>query len=425
MTASSRAAADAIVAAVTIDVRRVRDEELVAFVDALSTGFLERPAVARIADELRPIWDLDRTWAAFDGDRICGTFRSWPSELTVPGGVRLPASAVSSVTVRPTHRRRGILRSMIGAEHRAMRDQGETVGLLHASEYPIYGRFGYGVACREATWTLDTGATAFHGEPVGSVDLVTIDTTALETVKGVFDAWRAQTPGEIRRRDVAWEYDLALRTSAWGDDWKGFLVLHRDAAGTVDGYARYGAGDDKWIQRQPRNTIKVQELLALSDDASADLWRFLASIDWVSTLRAERRSPSDRLPWLLTNARAADVTEVGDGLWVRLFDVAAALAARTYEREGRITLDVVDPEAAGGRQRVTLDAGPDGVTCRATKDSPDLTLHIGALSAAYLGGPRLRDTVVPTGVDEHRPGALLDAERLLRTADEPWCSTFF
>ena len=29
------------------------------------------------------------------------------------------------------------------------------------------------------------------------------------------------------------------------------------------------------------------------------------------------------------------------------------------------------------------------------------------------------------GMDEHRAGAGADAERLLRTPDEPWCSTFF
>jgi hypothetical protein len=32
---------------------------------------------------------------------------------------------------------------------------------------------------------------------------------------------------------------------------------------------------------------------------------------------------------------------------------------------------------------------------------------------------------VATGVDEHRHGALARAEELLRTLDEPSCSTFF
>ena len=33
--------------------------------------------------------------------------------------------------------------------------------------------------------------------------------------------------------------------------------------------------------------------------------------------------------------------------------------------------------------------------------------------------------MIGTGADEHRPGALAEADALFRTADEPWCSTFF
>jgi predicted acetyltransferase len=414
-----------MVPAVTIQIRPIRDDEVAAYLDAITTGFLGRPAIAKIADEVRPLWDLQRCHAAFDGDRICGTFRSWATELTVPGGASLPASAISAVTVRPTHRRRGILRSMVASEHEAAVARGESVAILHSAEYPIYGRFGYGMACREAVWTLTTANTAFHGEPTGSIDLVTIDPTTRDEAHAVFEAWRRRMPGEIRRRDYHWDYDLGLRHSAWDDDWKGFLALHRDASGVADGYARYSTGDDKWASGQPRNTIKLNELHALTDDAEAGLWRYLAEIDWVAIVRAERRSPSDRLPWLLTNARAAEMSDVLDGLWVRLFDVAGALAARTYAGDGDLVLEVIDPAAAGGRLRVRLEAGTNGARCTPTDAQPDLTIDIAALGAIYLGGTRLRDAVLATGYDEHRAGALLEAERLFRTAAEPWCSTFF
>ena len=87
-------------------------------------------------------------------------------------------------------------------------------------------------------------------------------------------------------------------------------------------------------------------------------------------------------------------------------------------------LEVVDPEHESPI-RVALDATPDGATCVATDRSPDLTIPVAALGAAYLGGTRLRDAVIATGADEHRSGALAAVDGLLRTADEPWCSTFF
>ncbi len=410
---------------VTLEIRRIRTDELPAFVETMSAAFLERPPIDRVATELESLWDLDRTWAAFDDGRICGTFRSWPTELTVPGGGRLPGAAVSGVTVLPTHRRRGILRAMLAAEHQALRARGEVVGLLYAAEYPIYGRFGYGPACREAEWTLDTRSAAFHGDPEGRVDLVTIGEETRDAIIAVFDAWRSGQAGEIRRRPYSWDFDLGMREDAWGPTWKGFLALHRDARGVTDGYARYSRADDKWEQRQPRNVVKLEELHALTDGAYAALWRYLVEMDWVATVKAERRSPSERLPWLLTNARAATLSEVGDGVWIRLFDVPRALEARTYDTEANVVIEVLDAEAPGGRTRVHLETGPDGAACQTTDRAPDLTVDLAALSAAYLGGTRLGDAVRPTGVDEHRPGALATVERLLRTPDEPWCSTFF
>ncbi len=416
--------ADAIVGTVSPEIRRIHEGDLPALIEAMSTGFLERPDVGKVADELKPLWDLDRTWAAFDGGRICGTYRSWATELTVPGCARLTASAVSGVTVLPTHRRRGILRSMVAAEHAAARERGEAIGLLYAAEYPIYGRFGYGPGCREATWTLDTRATFVTGSARG-VEIVKPDDAARDAIRSVFDSWRLRQPGEIQRPDYRWDFELTLRPGAWGDDWKGFLALHRDASGAVDGYVRYSRPEDKWEDGQPRNVVKVDELHALTDEAYLALWRFLAEIDWVATVRAERRSPSERLPWMLANARAARLSEVGDGLWVRLFDVARALEARTYDTDASLVLEIVDGEASGGRTKVHLDAGPHGATCRGTDRSPDLTLDVSALGAAYLGGTRLRDAVLATGAEEHRRGALAEADALLRTADEPWCSTFF
>jgi predicted acetyltransferase len=119
------------------------------------------------------------------------------------------------------------------------------------------------------------------------------------------------------------------------------------------------------------------------------------------------------------------MSDLVDGLWVRLFDVPRALEARTYATAGSLVLEVVDDGAAGGRSRLALDAGPDGATCRHTGRDADLVVPVAALGAAYLGGTRLRAVVIGTGFEERTPGALAVADGLFRAADEPWCSTGF
>ena len=408
-----------------LEVRTITPDELADYVDTLSTPFFERPDPEKVAGELRENWDLSRVRAAYEGGRMVGTFRSWASELTVPGGALVSAAAIAGVSVLATHRRRGVLRRMIAAEHAAMRERGDAVGMLYASEYPIYGRFGYGPATTTVTWTVSTRATGTPRAAVdpGRMEIVRPTPALRDEIRAVFDAWRRRQPGEIRRRDYAWDYELGLRESAWDGRWKGFLAVHRDAAGRMDGYVRYTA-EEKWEERQPRSRVTVNDLHALDDDAYAAVWGFLASLDWVAHVSAERRSLSERLPWLLVNSRAAVPTEVGDALWVRLVDLPRALASRTYEREGSITIEVADADPEDGPRRVTLEAGPDGATCVPATGAPDLTLRASALGAAFLGGTSLR-LAAEGAVDEHRPGALRDADALFRTLDDPWCSTFF
>jgi predicted acetyltransferase len=398
------------------DVRPIHDDELVAWVDAVSTGFLDRPNIQGVADEVRKHWDLARVYGAFEDGRVVGTFRAWAGRLTVPGFAELGAASVTGVSVLPTHRRRGILARLAAAQHADARERGEALAILFASEYPIYGRFGYG--------------TSTIGEQ-GRIEIGPADETSIAAARDVYDAVRARQPGEVWRRPITWQDDFGLSNDVWGNRWKGFVAFHRDESGTADGYVRYHV-EEKWDDRQPSNKLTVDDLHALNDDAELALWRFVGSFDWVGTIRAERRSPSDRLPWLLTNQRAASADDIGDGLWVKLLDVPRALESRRYEQTGALVFESIDTDGTSAegervtrRVRLALDASPDGARATPTDRSPDLTLRSDALGAAFLGGVRLSRAALLGGVDEHRPGALAEADRLFATFDAPWCSSFF
>ena len=250
--------------------------------------------------------------------------------------------------------------------------------------------------------------------------------SARDAVKRIFEAWRLGQPGEIWRREFTWDHDLGLRELSWRPRWKGFLAFHHDPGGQPDGYVRYHV-EEHWQAHQPRNVLHIDELHALSHEAYVDLWRFVVEMDWVATVRAERRRVDERLPWLLPNARGARIELTGDGMWLALLDVPRALEARGYERASKLVIEAVTGRGtdAERRDRVLLDATPDGATCTATDQPADLVVDARALAAAYLGGARLRNSVLLQGADEHRASALAEADALFRTADLPWCSTSF
>ena len=114
---------------------------------------------------------------------------------------------------------------MAAKEHAALVERGECVGLLYASEYPIYGRFGYAPGTRTADWVDQrAGDRRARRRRPGTVELVTADEAARDVVKGVFEAWRTRQAGEISRRDFAWDLRLGLRDEPWGERWKGWLL---------------------------------------------------------------------------------------------------------------------------------------------------------------------------------------------------------
>jgi hypothetical protein len=75
--------------------------------------------------------------------------------LAVPGAF-LDCSAVTYVGVLPTHRRRGVLTSMMDRLRAAPAAAGRPVAVLWASQGAIYGRYGYGLATRAITLEVDS-----------------------------------------------------------------------------------------------------------------------------------------------------------------------------------------------------------------------------------------------------------------------------
>jgi predicted acetyltransferase len=137
-------------------VRPTKDlEEFKAAVGAISHYFGGGPDDER-AERFGKVLPLERMHAAFDGDAVVGGAGAFPFELTVPGGV-VRCGGVTVVGVLPTHRRRGVLTAMMRAQLEDIRDRGEPIAALWASEEVIYGRFGYGMASLAGEVALPSG----------------------------------------------------------------------------------------------------------------------------------------------------------------------------------------------------------------------------------------------------------------------------
>lgn len=117
--------------------------------------------------------------------------------------------------------------------------------------------------------------------------------------------------------------------------------------------------------------------------------------------------------------------KVEDGLWVRLVDVATALAGRRYSTEGKVVLDVSDSFCPWNEGRYELVGGPDGAECRSTEAEPDLELTTADLAAVYLGGVRFTALREAGRIIENDPGAVRRADAMFAWDPAPWCPDMF
>jgi predicted acetyltransferase len=404
-----------------LSVRSIEASEIDGWMHCMATGFLSHAAEGEGAYRLGDM-DLSRSWGAFDAATVVGTLRSFPTPLTVPGPMEVDCAALTNVTVAPTHRRRGLLTQMITNDLRSSAERGEPVGILIASEYPIYGQFGYGAAVDAATYALDTKTARFLRPGVGSVELVDL-ATLRHLAPPVYERVRADRPGSIGRPDRWWDRTLEQVEVPGAKPVKGYQAIYRAPDGEVEGYVRYTASSD-WDHMRPKGTLSIAELVAATPDAYLRLWRYCCEVDLITRVQAGDRPVDEPLVWLLRDGRSLRQTGRFDFLWVRILDVATALAARLYTTEGRLVVEVTDRMGITGG-RFALEGGPAGATCTPTDASAELTFPVDALGAVYLGGTSVLALAGAGRIDEHRSGALLRADAMFRSSIPPWCSTWF
>ncbi|MFF1879487.1 GNAT family N-acetyltransferase [Leifsonia sp. NPDC058230] len=384
-------------------------------------GFLSEHPKPEVLAEARDYLRDRRTTAVYD-DAIpsaaspIGTVNSWIAPVTVPGGGTVPGWAISSVTVAPTHRRRGIATALLGGELRTAKALDVPIAILTVSESVIYGRWGFGPATFASEWRVDTKRVRWAGPPTGGRLSFTDPAAYRETGHRVLERVMAGRAGEIGLSPYLADRLLGpLKGNSDADKYQ--LVRYDSPEGEPEGFVSYLVKDgDDFV----RHSVEVDYLAATTDAAFTALWRFLLELDLVAEVHITTRGVDEPLPFLVSDVRGARVTSVEDHLWVRILDVPAALTARGYEQDGELVLGVTDSLGfAGGRYRLRVSGGRAHV--EETADSPDVTLPVSSLGSIYLGHDAARG-LATAGKIEGDADAL---DRLFRTAVPPRLSTWF
>ena len=225
-------------------IRPIEQDELDGFLNVDEHAFNTSPW----SDDDRRVgldrFEFDRTLAAFDDTTPVGATMCYSFQLSVPGQELLPAAGVTFVAVMPTYRRRGVLSSLMRRQLADVRDRGEPLAILWASEAVIYGRYGYGRASWQLGFTLRRGEGRLAGPAAPAGDGLRLrivePEAALPELAKVYDSVLATRPGMFGRNDAWWRsaiYDPAEQRQGTSPL---RCLLAEDTSGPR-GYALYSA----------------------------------------------------------------------------------------------------------------------------------------------------------------------------------------
>lgn len=405
-------------------IRPISEDEWSAFSAVLGEGFNWNPHPTQDA-RYKAGTEFDRTLAAFDGEIMAGVTGIHSFGMTVPGGP-IPVAGVTAVSVLPSHRRRGILSALMRRQLADVRERGEAVAVLYASEAAIYGRFGYGRASDEISFRIPKHGSAFVRDAPSDPSLrlrVAKPADARADFEQLFASVVTERPGRYTRNSHIW--DGVLADEEFDQQGNGNLrsLIAEDDNG-VRGYALFRVKPSWGDNGVPDGELRLHELEAADPAAYATLWRAVLDRDLVATIRTWGRPVDDPITQLLAEPRHLNARWT-DELWVRLVDVEKALTARAYAAPVDVVLEVADDVCPWNAGRWRLTADTSGATCKATEEEPDVSLRAAALGSAYLGAGSLVGMLRGGLVTEHTPGAVTTLATAMSWSPKPWAGLTF
>ncbi|HEX8868979.1 MAG TPA: GNAT family N-acetyltransferase [Lentzea sp.] len=390
--------------------------DLGTFVDTVHTAFGRFPETPD--EHGGGLWwsaiEVERSLMAFtDDEKPVGTAAAHSFELTLPGDVVVPAAGITAVGVLPTHRRQGVLTAMMRHQLADLRERGDFLAVLLATEGSIYGRFGYGPATYTRRLTVQRSQGAFRAarQDTGSIEVVKRSECG-EILEEVYDRYRRAQPGALSRPRRWWELGAGQPPVARAPR---YVAVHRDARGVPDGYASYTLTD---------GSLVIDETVTGDDAVFTALARFALDHDLVTEVAFKHFPTGHPLRWQLADINAGVLSPEIDWLWVRLLDVPRALTARGYLSDGELVLEVRDPFLdEQGRYLLKIEDGK--AACVKTDRAPDLSLDVRDLGSIYLGGTTASTLTRAGHVNQHTAGAAATADMLFRSAHPPHCLHWF
>ena len=363
-----------------------------------------------------PDWTL---CALVDG-KLVSSFTAIPFTMRANGNA-VALAGVSTVGTQPEYRRQGLLRRIQTQAFADMRDRGQSVAALWASQAAIYQRYGYAMTTVLRSYHVDTTDIGFHDGVWGSgcVERLSVN-DAFDVIKSIYIRFVENRTCYLHRSKALWLQNAMEEIEGQGPIHAG---VHYDEEGKADGYIIYTLRANKVDHATRGQEIIIRDMAWLSMNGYRSMWEWLKRHDLVGRVSYQTAAADDPAVELFAEPRLLHGVD-HEGIWLRVVDATGALGDRAYSSEGEITIGLTDdPLTPWNNRSIRLEASPEGAHVTSSK-SADLQTSAKALASLYSGFRTARQ-LRAWGLIEGEDHVIDTADRLFASSHAPHCPDHF
>lgn len=405
----------------SIEIRACRDEkELASYAEVLAYAFAinDRSGLQAEIEAVTP----ESTVCAFDDGKAVSTLGIMPLTVYL-NGRPVSMGGVTGVGTLPGYRRQGLLRATMSEALGRMHNEGTAFALLWASMGAIYQRFGYGIATPLLRYSFDPRAVALLPGYTsgGGCTLVPLE-HARERIAPIYERFAAPRNLLLQRDDFLWSWDT-LRAKA---NESRYVVVYRDADGRDSGYVVYKTREQETPQRTvPPQILDVLDIAWLDIDAYVGLWECIRAHDMVREVQMRwMAAEDDPMPLMLAEPRMLNAATF-DGTWLRVVDVASALAARPYSSAGRLRIAIRDELCPWNAGTWELETDGPSTSVKRTSEPEDMAMPAASLATLLTGHRNATTLERARRIEPASQAALRTADRIFATNYAPYTANMF
>lgn len=293
---------------------------------------------------------------------------------TYVSGKAIKMGGLAGVCTAPEYRRNGYVAQILQQALVDMKENGETISMLHPFRFGFYRKYGWESYIEYKSYEMQAEhltsilSKMKKSPPIGSVERI-LD---VERLLPIYDEYASRYNGTLKRSKEWWEKLINGRK-------KGNIAVYRSPQGHDEGYLLYQVLNSEFT---------IHELVATSYDSQKSIWNFIAQHDSMVDIVKWNAPIDDTFTYMLDNPRVKQT--ITPYFMARIVDVVSFIANYQFEPAGEdeaYSLYISDDFAPWNSGTFTLSINQQGrgqLTKVEEQQNFDLSIDIGALTSVML-----------------------------------------